>query len=272
MPDRLSNVAGVDIELKRSEFRNELSCFRYDVVLRTHPIKPMQLGEVPALDWGERVGSLDALEDHLGRERPAVLRVAGAANGRVAADVAAAEALRHGLPSADLLDDIAALSVDPEGLHTIGDLLGYWVGLTWSATDPGAIDAVFVDKVRLSSRVPVGTYRPGAEPMATLASLTNDPAAAGGSGALVRSLRRALRARVPEHMVPASVMVLDSLPLTPNGKLDRRALPAPDFTTGRAGPPGRPPSRSWLSCSPRCCAWTGWASTTTSSTWAATRC
>ncbi|WP_226438577.1 non-ribosomal peptide synthetase, partial [Rhodococcus yananensis] len=31
------------------------------------------------------------------------------------------------------------------------------------------------------------------------------------------------------HMVPASIMVLDSVPLTPGGKLDRRALPEPVF-------------------------------------------
>ncbi|WP_311971042.1 non-ribosomal peptide synthase/polyketide synthase [Pseudomonas baltica] len=53
------------------------------------------------------------------------------------------------------------------------------------------------------------------------------------SAALREVLKAHLHNGLPEHMVPAHLLVLERFPLTANGKLDRRALPAPDVSAAQ---------------------------------------
>jgi amino acid adenylation domain-containing protein len=57
-----------------------------------------------------------------------------------------------------------------------------------------------------------------------------------GAYASGTELHTFLRESLPEYMIPSAIVEMEALPLTPNGKIDRRALPAPQWSAAEGAP------------------------------------
>jgi acyl carrier protein len=56
-------------------------------------------------------------------------------------------------------------------------------------------------------------------------------------GPSLTALRDLVQQKLPAYMVPSAFVMLDALPLLPNGKVNRRQLPAPDWTRPQLAEP-----------------------------------
>lgn len=221
-------VGDVRLRLKAGRAGNEMTRFRYDVVVRragpgvgTVPVDATLDGG--ALAPGTVRAALAAAPDgvrvvglpnaRLVREARLVALLAGASADETAAGVRAA--LADGDPGVHPDDVVAAVQAE------VGD--GYDVDAVWSASGVDRFDLV----VRARHAAPAATPAASPVPARPWTDYTNRPAQRTGAS-LVPELRRELRTVLPDFMVPSAFVVLDALPRTPNGKIDRNALPAPD--------------------------------------------
>src|SRR6185369_15054275 len=90
----------------------------------------------------------------------------------------------------------------------------------------GEIEAQLLRHRQIREAVVVA--RDDADEKRLVAYVTLRPSAKAVEEVGVEELREHLKRVLPDYMVPAAFVKLESFPLSPNGKLDRRKLPAPD--------------------------------------------
>ncbi|WP_224242636.1 non-ribosomal peptide synthetase [Hyalangium gracile] len=232
---RHPRISGVKLLLQGGRHQNELNRFRYDALLHvgTEGLEVETNGV--EWDWDAERLSLAALRERLAtQDKPVTVR--RCPNARTLAAVLAAKELGNGVvfeAAGALRRRVEQLAltrgVEPEELVALGTSLGrpVEVGLSESG-DADRVDVVFHRKGAGPRAYATRPREVDAAQAPKLATLVNTPALARARLALRQDLKRHLSERLPAHMLPGAITLLEALPLTPNGKVAAASLPEPD--------------------------------------------
>jgi amino acid adenylation domain-containing protein len=247
---RVEVISDVEVQLKGGRSSNELTKYRYDVVLR---VKDKEEGgqavettpqEEERIKWeGQGVEWIRKVLEEI---KPNVVRVEGVPNARVEADLKAVMLLGNGGEEgiATVEDVRSAMrngngtrGVEPVEMWELGEERGYATWVSWCAgADLDRYEVLLVKKGierrkwRGRERV---VSRNGGE--TGWRKYANNPMRKLDSEILARELKGYLAETLPGYMTPSVIIELEELPLTPNGKIDRKALPQSDLEVSERG-------------------------------------
>ncbi len=246
---RNPRIKYVEPMIKYGRYANELSKFRYDVILHIGA----EDREIPSiqpdivLDWNqEKPGPGEIKEILTGRanqgNQPACVIITSIPNARVREDIRGLARLMGREEPAN------TPGIEPNDILELEKEYPYHINLRVSMQpgEEGAFDAIFIHRDQ-ETKAPGAVVRgihpvPSTPPTAGTSdreTYTNNPLLVRTAGKLVPELRNYIKERLPEYMIPAYFVLLERLPVTSNGKLDREMLPEPvreEPTKGFAAP------------------------------------
>jgi acyl carrier protein len=251
LQQRMTEIASVEVHLKAGRSSNELTRFRYDVVLRAKPA-PVTSLEPVTCDWRQQGLDLTKLRRLLMEDQPQAARITRLPDARLMTELRALDLPAENPAPATVRELRQALrrnsqerGIEPADICALSHDLPYEVEIRWPGPDAeGYYDVLLrrrpdgeqdLPHSCVSVSVPVEALN---EPWRQFA---NDPLQTLAARRLVPALREYLKDRLPDYMLPSAFVLLDALPLLPNGKINRPALPAADTIRPHIARPFLPP-------------------------------
>ena len=223
----IPEISHVRILPKPGRSRNQLTLFRYDVILDINDAAPSS-AEQSWLEWQSDDLSPDAVRRVLTEvPQPSRVAIRNIPNARLVPEVtarqwlSAADSGKTVAEARDFLATVQTSGLEPEDLHELASVTGYSLELSWlGGGNSGEFDALFTrcDLPHLPAQFVCDL------PESDLGVYANDPQQVKLRRHLMTQLRASLQTVLPEYMVPAVFTCVDEIPLSPSGKIDRIAL------------------------------------------------
>jgi len=257
--NQFPQIQQVQIRLSRGRSENEMTQFRYNVLLSIqeplpehHPVRP-NCAETTTdwqdkhhfYNWQVEPMTVKAVEQVLTETEPETLAIANIANRRINQAVKVANWLqKQTSPKTvgqmrDNLQDAEELAIAPQDWWDLEITLPYSVEISWSEdSQTGNYDVLLIHR---DSEIKFNQSR--LDPPAD-EEYTNYPLQSTFVRQLIPELRQSLKQTLPDYMTPAAFVALAALPLNHSGKVDRRALPSVHENTSQNSPSTTEPTNS----------------------------
>ncbi|MEX0267857.1 amino acid adenylation domain-containing protein [Leptolyngbyaceae cyanobacterium UHCC 1019] len=231
--DKFSQIQQVQIRLSRGHSPNEMTQFRYNVLLHLRKIPsaaPSTLrSSIQPHNWKLNPITVEEIQRHLIENQPEILIITNVVNSRVNAAVKIANWLSsRAAPKTvgrmrDLLQSSTEQAIAPQDWWDLEAVLPYTIEITWSTqTHTGDYDVQLTRQgidIDINARLDLPTSEHQFDN-----HYTNDPLQSQFAHQLIPALRQHLRKTLPDYMVPSAFVPLAAFPLTANGKIDRVSI------------------------------------------------
>ncbi|MBW4515816.1 MAG: amino acid adenylation domain-containing protein [Timaviella obliquedivisa GSE-PSE-MK23-08B] len=240
---KFPQIRQVQIRLSRGHSQNEMTQFRYNVLLHiedqlTSINQPGSSSSdlIQKHSWKLNPITVETVKKNLLATEPEILIITSVTNSRVNNAVKAATWLLNGnAPKTvgrmrDRLENDVEMAIAPQEWWDLETVLPYAVEITWS-TQTNAGNAYTGDAY--TGDYDVLLIRHGVDASAALSvqqlcldgnHYTNEPLLSQFARQLVPALGQHLGKTLPSYMIPSDFLPLENLPLTVSGKVDRRIL------------------------------------------------